>query len=102
MARLTLDIPDDTHRKIKTLAAYFGMSMKDFLITRALPTEQAASASKTASDSANRLDDLLFTNPTFRLSPENWDEFNAALEAPANPTKNLRKLMSTPSVLDER
>ncbi len=34
MARLTLEIPDDTRRKLKTLAAYFGMSMKDFLITR--------------------------------------------------------------------
>lgn len=101
MARLTLDIPDETHRKLKTLAAYFGMSMKDFLITRALPTEQAAS-STTASDSANRLDDLLFTNPTFRLSPENWDEFNAALEAQANPNGNLRKLMTTAGVLDEQ
>ncbi len=102
MARLTLDIPDETHRKLKTLAAYFGMSMKDFLITRALPTEQAALASNTASDSANRLDDLLFRNPTFRLSPENWEKFNAALEAPANPNKRLRKLMSTPGVLDEQ
>lgn len=102
MARLTLDIPDDTHRKLKTLAAYFGMSMKDFLITRALPTEPAASTSTTALDSANRLDDLLFTNPTFRLSPENWDEFNAALEAPAHPSGNLRKLMTTPGVLDEQ
>ncbi len=102
MARLTLEIPDDTHRKIKTLAAYFGMSMKDFLITRALPTEQAPPASDTTSDSANRVGDLLFTNPTFRLSPENWDEFNAALESPANPNSNLRKLMSTPSVLDEQ
>ncbi|RYD31983.1 MAG: hypothetical protein EOP86_16690, partial [Verrucomicrobiaceae bacterium] len=35
MARLTLDIPDDTHRKLKTLAAYFSMSMKDFLLSRA-------------------------------------------------------------------
>ena len=33
MARLTLEIPDDTHRKLKTLAAYCGMTMKDFLLT---------------------------------------------------------------------
>lgn len=33
MARLTLKISDEAHRKLKTLAAYCGLTMKDFLLT---------------------------------------------------------------------
>lgn len=104
MARLTLDIPDDTHRKLKTLAAYLGMTMKDFLISRALNTTDPETGPhrRAAPDEASRLDDLLFQEPSFRLSPENWDAFCAALEAPAPPHPALQKLMSTPSVLDEQ
>lgn len=105
MARLTLDIPDETHRKLKTLAAYFGMTMKDFLISRALsPTEPSAPHSEAPAIDrrAERLDDLLFSpQSSFKLSPENWDAFHAALEAPPSPNAALEKLMSMPSSFDE-
>jgi len=105
MARLTLDIPDDMHRKLKTLAAYFGMTMKDFLISRALsPAEPKTGRAglPVESDAASRLDNLLFSESSFKLTPENWDSFCAALEAPANPHPDLRRLMTTPGVLDEQ
>lgn len=105
MARLTLDIPDDTHRKLKTLAAYLGMTMKDFLISRALsPADHKAGPNSVPAvfDEASRLDNLLFQKSSFQLSPENWDAFCTELKSPANPDPALQKLMSTPSVLDER
>lgn len=37
--RLTLDISSEAHRQLKTLAAYSGMTMKDFIVNRALGIE---------------------------------------------------------------
>ncbi len=107
MARLTLDIPDDTHRKLKTLAAYFGMTMKDFLLSRAFnqPEREASHASAPSATGleAERLDNLLFApEASFKLSPANWDSFCAALEAPASINPPLSRLMTAPSVLDEQ
>ncbi len=106
MARLTLDIPDDTHRKLKTLAAYFGMTMKDFLISRALSSPErppSQAEAPTIDRQAERLDDLLFSSQSsFKLNPENWDAFCAALEAPPAPNADLKKLMSMPSLFDEQ
>ncbi|RYD26310.1 MAG: DUF1778 domain-containing protein [Verrucomicrobiaceae bacterium] len=105
MARLTLEIPDDTHRRLKTLAAYFGMSMKDFLISRALaPAERSTPPSglPEMNAEAERLDHLLFSpEATFKLSPENWEAFQAALDAPPSPNAALRKLMTAPTRFDE-
>ena len=36
--RVTLDIDKEAHRRIKTLAAFNGMTMKDFLVSSALAT----------------------------------------------------------------
>lgn len=101
MARLTLEIPDDLHRKIKTLAAYVGMSMKDFLITRALAPATASKATAPSADTVNKVDDMLFSETTtFKLSPKAWDIFCEALEAPTKPNPRLEKLMQTPGLLD--
>jgi uncharacterized protein (DUF1778 family) len=101
MARLTLDIPDETHRKLKTLAAYLGMSMKDFLISRALEPVAKPTPPAAGSEVVNRVEELLFSeSTTFKLTPEAWDTFCQALEAPPNPDDRLRKLMNSPSLLD--
>ena len=39
--RVTLDIPAEEHRQIKTLAAFNGMTMKDFIVSRALGKKEA-------------------------------------------------------------
>lgn len=102
MARLILDIPDDMHRKLKTLAACVGMTMKDFLISRALTPMERTDSGK-CDDATSRIDDLLSLEAAaFKLSPENWDVFCQALDAPAKPNPSLRKLMRTPGVLDEQ
>ena len=72
MARLALEIPDDTHRKLKTLAACFGMSMKDFLITCALdPVAKTTAAVDT--EAVNRIDKMLFSEPRHPLSQNVWN-----------------------------
>lgn len=35
--RLTLDISPQTHRRLKTLASYHGVTMKEFMLSRVLP-----------------------------------------------------------------
>jgi uncharacterized protein (DUF1778 family) len=103
MARLTLEIPDDTHRKLKTLAAYCGMTMKDFLLSRALAPVERSSDAAAESEPVRRAEDVLFSETTtFKLSPDQWDAFCQALEAPAAPTAGLRSLMTSRSVLDVR
>ena len=36
--RVTLDITSEAHRQLKTLAAFRGMTMKDFILSQALGT----------------------------------------------------------------
>jgi uncharacterized protein (DUF1778 family) len=103
MARLTLDIPDEIHRKLKTLAAYCGMTMKDFLLSRALGPGECGANASAKPGAVRRVEELLFSeNTTFKLSPDQWDAFCHALDAPANPTARLRSLMNSRSVLDGR
>ncbi|RYZ81425.1 MAG: DUF1778 domain-containing protein [Proteobacteria bacterium] len=46
---------------------------------------------------------LLFSpETTFKLSPESWEAFQAALDAPAAPNAALRKLMTAPTRFDEQ
>jgi len=40
-------------------------------------------------------EDALLDRSLFRLNPERFDAFQAALDAPANPSEALRKLMAT-------
>ena len=44
---------------------------------------------------------LMVEQAHFYLSPEKWDEFCAALDAPPKDLPALRKLLAEPSVFDE-
>jgi len=72
MSRLTIEIDPEQHRKIKTMASFAGMTLKDFILARTLPhgspkedaTEKLMSSPKNAArlrkalaspDSANRV-----------------------------------------------
>ena len=37
MARLSIEITDDEHRKLKAVAALSGLSIKDYVLVRSLP-----------------------------------------------------------------
>ena len=39
MGRLSIEIPEDQHKKIKALAAWHGLSLKDYIIERTLSTQ---------------------------------------------------------------
>lgn len=41
MSRLSIEIDPIQHRQIKTLATFAGLSMKDYILSRALPTKDA-------------------------------------------------------------
>lgn len=58
--RLTLEIPDEAHRRIKTLAAFHGMTMKEYVLRKTLEEKDDSSQ-------------LLPSSP-WRVKPESMDE----------------------------
>jgi hypothetical protein len=91
--RVTLDIPAEAHRQIKTLAAFNGMTMKDFIVSRALSTdsvEEKKGANKSqGSDeteyllsspvNAARLQSALQSAPNTRVGFNSVEELRNAL-----------------------
>jgi len=67
MSRLSIEIDPDQHRQIKTLATFAGMSLKDYILARTLPTKSAET------DSTEKL----------LSSPRNAKRLRAAVNAPA-------------------
>ncbi len=67
MSRLSIEIDPDQHRQIKTLATFAGMSLKDYILARTLPTKSAET------DSTEKL----------LSSPKNARRLRAAVNAPA-------------------
>ena len=51
--------------------------------------------------SLNAAQDVLADQVHFALSPERWDAFCAALDAPPKVIPALRKLLKKPSVFDD-
>ena len=47
MSRLSIEIDPDQHRQIKTLATFAGMSLKDYILEKTLPTKGAGSDTTT-------------------------------------------------------
>lgn len=68
--------------------------------------QHAAEAShKTLSDfvlesALARADSVLADRQVFRLNPQRWNAFMAALDAPPKPRPRLARLLSEPSILD--
>lgn len=46
MSRLTIEIDPDQHRKIKTLATFAGMTIKEFILTKTLDAPQQEQATQ--------------------------------------------------------
>jgi len=65
-------------------ARHRGKNLTDFIV------ESACSVAELELAEQNR----------FRLSPENWKAFLAALDSPAKPTPELRRLMTEPSAIE--
>jgi len=67
MSRLTIEIDPDQHRKIKTLATFAGMSLKEFILEKTL-----SSKSSRAEDATTKLLE----------SPKNAARLRQALDSP--------------------
>ncbi|MEI6535589.1 MAG: hypothetical protein WCN98_09640 [Verrucomicrobiaceae bacterium] len=61
--RVTLDITSEAHRQLKTLAAFSGMTMKDFILNRALGAKTSAKKTRGKPDGMDETAYLL-GNPT--------------------------------------
>lgn len=68
MSRLSIEIDPDQHRQIKTLATFAGMSLKDYILARTLPTKNVES------DTTEKL----------LSSPKNAKRLRASVNTPAS------------------
>ena len=83
MSRLTIEIEPAQHRQIKTLATFSGMTIKDYVLSKALPM-RTAEVSETerllsSPENAKRLREAIATPESHHVSFENLDELKNAL-----------------------
>ena len=81
MSRLSIEIDPDQHRQIKTLATFAGLSIKDFILQKTLPSKTKDTTEHLLSSSANagRLRVGLETPPTDYRVFENLKDLEDAL-----------------------
>jgi hypothetical protein len=83
MSRLSIEIDPESHRQIKTLATFAGMTIKDYILSKTLPgKEQAADATEQLLKSpknAARLRDAISTPQPDHVAFESLDELKDAL-----------------------
>jgi uncharacterized protein (DUF1778 family) len=82
MSRLTIEIDPEQHRRIKTLATYAGMTIKDFILAKTLPpAEGTDTTGKLLGSPANaeRLRQALATPPSEHLTFESVEDVRHAL-----------------------
>lgn len=71
------------------------------VIARAAELKQTTMTNFMVEHAFNAAQQILADQTHFYLSPEKWDEFCAALDAPPRELPELRKLLSQPGVFDE-
>ena len=71
------------------------------VITRAAELKQTTVTNFMVEQAFSAAQQILADQTHFYLSPEKWDEFCAAIDAPPQDLPLLRKLLSEPSVFDE-
>jgi uncharacterized protein (DUF1778 family) len=71
------------------------------VIARAAELKQTTMTNFMVEQAFNAAQQILADQAHFYLSPEKWDEFCAALDAPPRDLPELRKLLTEPSVFDK-
>lgn len=83
MSRLSIEIDAESHRQIKTLATFAGMTIKDYILSKTLPGKgQAAGATEQLLNSpknAARLRDAISTPQSEHVAFESLEELKDAL-----------------------
>lgn len=70
------------------------------VIVRAAELKQTTMTNFMVEQAFHAAQQILADQAHFYLSPEKWDEFCAALDAPPRDLPELRKLLTEPSVFD--
>ena len=70
------------------------------VIARAAELRQTTMTNFMVEHAFNAAQQILADQTHFYLSPEKWDEFCAALDAPPRELPELRKLLTQPGVFD--
>ena len=70
------------------------------IISRAASIKQTTMTNFVVERAFEAAQQILADQVHFSLSPEKWDEFCAALDAPPRELPELRKLLTSPSVFD--
>jgi uncharacterized protein (DUF1778 family) len=84
-AKLDLRLSGSAKRALQTAALAANRSVSEFVLESALA----------------RAEETLPDRKYFRLSREQWEAFQAALDAPPRPAPRLARLLNEPSVFDE-
>ena len=71
------------------------------VIARAAELKQTTMTNFMVEHAFNAAQQILADQTHFYLSPEKWDEFTAALDAPPSELPELRKLLTEPGIFDE-
>ena len=71
------------------------------VIARAAELKQTTMTNFMVEQAFNAAQQILADQTHFYLSPERWEEFRAALDAPPRDLPEFRKLLMQPSVFDE-
>jgi hypothetical protein len=83
MSRLSIEIDPESHRQIKTLATFAGMTIKDYILAKTLPErEQGADATEQLLKSpknAARLRDAIASPQSGHVAFESIEELKDAL-----------------------
>jgi len=83
---ISLRIPAEHKALIDMAAALSGKNRTSFILENALRSAE----------------ELLTERTHFRMSPEQWQEFTAALDAPVQNNPALEKLLATPAPWEEK
>ena len=83
--RLAVRVTKREHKLLCEASRATNTSVSDFVLDAATEAAEQVLADRTE----------------FRLSPEDWTRFLLALDAPVEPLPRLRRLLETPTVLDE-
>lgn len=83
MSRLSIEIEQEQHRQIKTLATFAGMSIKDYILLKTLPqkTKEADTTDQLLASplNAQRLRDAINTPQSGHLTFESLKDLENAL-----------------------
>ena len=77
------------------------MPLQKVVISRTANLKQTTLTNFMVENAFNAAQQILADQVHFYLSPEKWEEFCAALDAPPKDIPALRKLLTQPSVFDD-